>query len=157
MNADGTNPELLAFVGFAPEWLAARNAPPDCSVLTASPDELFPANRRFTTVTISGASDPDGDLTTVEIVSVTQDEPVRGPGDPTRPDARRTESPASIDLRAERSPRGDGRVYRVWVRASDGFSGGTCTAELKVSVPRHRKDRAIESPDSYDSFSRAAR
>ena len=38
-------------------------------------------------------------------------------------------------LRAERSPRGDGRVYRIAFAASDAH-GGECTGAATVAVPR---------------------
>jgi hypothetical protein len=122
------------------------NRPPDCSGVTASPSMLWPANSRLRLVELSGASDPDGDAVSLTITGVTQDEPLRG-----RPDAIATSDPGVIRLRAWRSPRGDGRVYRVAFSASDG--NASCSGTVKVSVPRYRKVAAVDSaPPSYDSF-----
>ena len=42
------------------------NAPPDCSTVVVSPDVLWPPNHKLFVVTISGATDPDGDPPTYE-------------------------------------------------------------------------------------------
>jgi hypothetical protein len=105
-------------------------------------------------VTLSGASDPDGDRVTVAVDGVTQDEPVRSSGDPTSPDARLGSGSDTVSLRAERSPRGDGRVYRIDFTASDN-RGKSCTGAVTVGVARHRSDNAVDSaPPSYHSFAR---
>ena len=64
---------------------------------------------------VSGATDPDGDPVTHTITGVTQDEPLNGQGDgDTSPDARDVPGHADqVNLRAERSGNGDGRVYRT--------------------------------------------
>ena len=89
--------------------------------MRATPASLGAPNHRLLTVTISGASDPDGDTVDLEITGVTQDERLRGPAD-----AVATTQPHRVRLRAERDPKGDGRVYRIAFEASDG-RGGTCT------------------------------
>jgi dipeptidyl aminopeptidase/acylaminoacyl peptidase len=153
MNADGTaltNITNTSEFESQPSWQPLTNAPPDCSSVTAAPDLLFPANRRLVDVTLSGGTDPDGDAITLAVTGVTQDEPVRGRGDTTRPDARLRAD--RLQLRAERNPRGDGRVYVVAFTASDG-DGGDCSGTAEVSVPRQKHKPAVDSaPPSYDSF-----
>lgn len=126
---------------------------PDCSGVTASPDVLLPPARdNFRVVTLSGAVDPDGDPVTFSITSVTQDEPLTSAGDDTTPDARRLPAPDQLELRPERNPMQDGRVYRVRYTVFDG-RGGSCRGLERVNVPRHRDEPAIDSaPPSYDSF-----
>jgi Tol biopolymer transport system component len=153
MNADGTaltnitnTPEFES----QPSWQPLANTPPDCSSVTAAPNLLFPANRHFIDVTLSGGTDPDGDPITFAVSGVTQDEPVKGRGDSTRPDARLRAD--RLELRAERNPHGDGRVYRIAVTVSDGH-GGSCSGTAKVSVPRQKQKHAVDSaPPNYDSF-----
>jgi hypothetical protein len=127
--------------------IASANGPPDCDAVTSDRALLWPANRRFRTVTISGATDPDGDAVTLSITGVTQDEPVGGVRD-----AAPTGEDSSVRLRAERDLARDGRVYRIAFEASDG-QGGSCNGVVKVSVPRRRGVAAVDSaPPSYDSF-----
>jgi hypothetical protein len=135
------------------EDIAVRgNRPPDCSSVAATPNSLLPPNHQFESVSLSAPTDPDGDAVTIAIDGVTQDEPVRTLGDNTTPDARRTAAGDQVELRAERNPRRDGRVYRVAFTASDG-NGGSCSGSVNVSVPRRQADVAVDSsPPSYGSF-----
>jgi Tol biopolymer transport system component len=158
MNADGSElRRLTTSPGFDgnPSWqpIPFPGRPPDCTRVRATPDALLPPARdTFRLVTLSGAVDPDGDPTTFSITRVTQDEPVSGPGDDTTPDARRVQAPDQLELRPERNPQGDGRVYRIRYTVSDG-TGGSCRGIALVVVPRHRDKPAIDSaPPSYDSF-----
>lgn len=110
------------------------NSPPDCSGVAATPDTLSPANHMLRPVTVSGATDPDGDSVTHSVTGVTQDEPLNGAGDGnTSPDASVTGDPATVLLRAERQALGDGRVYRVAYLASDGEASCSGTALVGVS------------------------
>ena len=58
-----------------------------------------------------------------------------------------------VRLRADaRDSGGDGRVYRIAFRATDG-NGGECAGVAQVTVPRHRHRPAVDSaPPSYDSL-----
>jgi len=151
-NIDGTGTAAVA-EGRFPDWARVPpNAPPDCSGVTPDRDLLRPPNHRLRLVTLGGATDPDGDAVEIEITAVTQDEPVRGQGDSTAPDAVTGSVPNEVLLRAERSPRGDGRVYRLSVQGSDG-RGGSCEGELTVEVRRHQGVPAVDSaPPLFDSF-----
>jgi hypothetical protein len=118
--------------------VCAPNRPPDCSGVMADPDLLWPPNHKYRLITVGGATDPDGDPVTLAITGVTQDEPLNGRADGnTSPDARLAADADQAKLRAERSGRKDGRVYRVAVSGSDG-SGGTCTGTALVGVPHDR-------------------
>ena len=88
------------------------NKPPDCSNVVAKPDVLPSMNRRFFPVTVSGATEPDGEPMTTTILSVTQTHPVKGPGDATAPDAQRASDPRQVLLRAEYGPSGRARLPR---------------------------------------------
>ncbi|GLH99380.1 hypothetical protein Pa4123_46560 [Phytohabitans aurantiacus] len=114
--------------------------------MTVSPDSLWPPNHKFVAVTLTGATDPDGDKTTLTITGVTQDEPLDGLGDgDTAPDAAvvagRTDQ---VQLRAERSGTGDGRVYRISFTVSDGKD--RCTGTVYVGVPHDQSgDPAVDT------------
>jgi hypothetical protein len=129
------------------------NRPPDCASVAPSRPVLTTVNRRLVAITLDGATDPDGDAVTLSVDGVTQDEPVVGSGDHTSPDAV-DEGEGELRVRAERNPRGDGRVYRIAFTASDRH-GGSCSGTATVSVPRKRHKPAVDSaPPSYDSFTR---
>jgi hypothetical protein len=135
--------------------------------VTASPSAIEPANAdQMKLITLSGASDPDGDPVSYRIDAVSQDEPVSGAGigDETSPDAQLTAGGSDTNevlVRAERNPFGNGRVYRIAYTVSDG-NGGSCsrTAGLggdtnaKVSVRRKKGQAAVDDGDanSWDSF-----
>lgn len=111
------------------------NTPPDCSKVTGSPASLWPPNHKFRTITLSGASDPDGDPTTLVIDSVTQDEALDGEADGnTSPDAAHVAGRTDqVQVRGERSGIGDGRVYRIGFSVSDGTA--SCMGTAFVGVP----------------------
>ena len=122
---------------------------PSCSGARATPDTLM-KGKGFGEVALDGVSDPDGDPVAIRIDGVTQDEPVTAKTDRTAPDAR--VEGTTVALRAERNPKGDGRIYRVAFTATDG-RGGECAAEVAVAVPRHKHRPAIDSsPPTYDSL-----
>lgn len=130
------------------------NQPPDCSSVAADPSDLGAPNHKLRTVTLAGATDPDGDPLELTVTGVTQDEPVNGKGDgDTGPDALLGPSSDQVQLRAERSAMGDGRVYRIAYTVSDG-QGGECSGTALVGVRRDRSGApAVDSaPASHDSL-----
>jgi uncharacterized repeat protein (TIGR01451 family) len=129
------------------------NHNPICTNLTAGP-ALWPPNHKFVTVTVTGATDPDGNPLTTTITGVTQDEPLLGLGSgDTSPDAAVVTGHADrVQLRAERDGTGDGRVYRLATSVSDGL-GGMCTGVAKVTVPHDQSGApAVDSGIVVDSF-----
>jgi dipeptidyl aminopeptidase/acylaminoacyl peptidase len=154
MNADGS--QQMDLMGpahrfsYQVDWQPI-NRPPECSRVTVSRPVLVTHNRKLVPVTLDGTMDADGDRITIALDGVTQDEPVTSPGDRTSPDAV-DDHDGELRVRAERNPRGDGRVYRIAFTVSDG-RGGSCSGVTAVSVPRKRHSRAVDSaPPSYDSF-----
>jgi len=122
------------------------NTPPDCSAVAASPTMLWPPNNQLRTITLSGATDPDGPVT-LSVTGVTQDEPVGG-----APDAAAGGSTDQVQVRAERDGGGDGRVYRISYTATDA-DGATCSGTVTVSVAHDNSGApAVDSGASYDSF-----
>jgi chitinase len=91
---------------------------------------------------------------TITITSVTQDEPTNGLGDGDTPvDAIITHNTGSDDtllLRAERSGKGDGRVYTVNFKACD--PEGCVSGSVQVMVPHDKRtDPAKNSGQNYNS------
>ncbi|MEX0817458.1 MAG: Calx-beta domain-containing protein [Gaiellales bacterium] len=130
------------------------NSAPDCSGVRPSTTRLWPPNHKFRLVFLSGASDPDDDGVLLAVTGVTQDEPVRDKarGHKAGPDAAWVAgSPHKVKLRAERSARGDGRVYRLAFTATD-EQGAECTGTAPVGVPHDSRRRWVDSGAVFDSF-----
>jgi probable HAF family extracellular repeat protein len=146
--ASGENP-LIATL-----WNGGGDRPPDCSVVSATPNQLWPPNHQLIEVALSGATDADGNTLAVTITGVTQDEPVNGAGDgSTAPDAGFSfaSSADRVQLRKERAGGGDGRVYRIAFTADDG-AGGVCSGVAVVGVPHSKGGTAVDSGGAFNSF-----
>jgi K319-like protein len=138
----------------APVIVTVVNDRPLCELARAVPDLLWPANHRMVPIAITGVTDPDNDTISIQIKGVTQDEPVNGLGDgDTSPDALIGQG--TVQLRAERSGSGNGRVYQIRFSAHDG-RGGQCTGVAQVAVPRSAKpsEYAVDDGQRYDSTQR---
>jgi hypothetical protein len=115
--------------------------PPEISI-SLSRTVLWPPNHAMipitVDVTVEDICDPSP---TVQLVSITSNEPDNGLGDGnTSPDIQDAEfgtDDRSFLLRAERSGRGTGRIYTITYRASDS-SGNWAEASAEVLVPRNR-------------------
>ena len=57
---------------------------------------------------------------------------------------------ASLLLRAERSGKGNGRVYEVAFTATDG-AGGNCEGTVSVCVPHDRRSSCVDDGQDFDS------
>jgi uncharacterized repeat protein (TIGR01451 family) len=128
------------------------NHNPICTKLSAGPP-LWPPNHKLHLVTVTGATDPDGNPLTTTITHVTQDEPLNALGDGnTTPDAFPGPESDQAFIRAERSGTGDGRVYALHVTVTDGL-GGECTGIADVSVPHDQSGApAIDSGQIYTDY-----
>ncbi|MEZ4868247.1 MAG: choice-of-anchor Q domain-containing protein [Caldilineaceae bacterium] len=121
------------------------NAAPDCSAVVATPASLWPPNHKFQPITLSGATDPDGDSLRLTVTGVMQDEPV----DASEADARIMGG--GVEVRAERNGSGNGRVYHIAFTADDGF-GNACSGTVQVGVPHAKNSTAIDDGPLYDSL-----
>jgi hypothetical protein len=112
---------------------------PVFEAIAADPAVLWPPRHQMVSVTIAAtATDSCGDEPDVRILSVSSNEAVDGRGDGcTSPDWEVT-GDLTLDLRAERSGRGRGRVYTVTLVATDD-SGNETTGTVQVVVPKSRK------------------
>jgi len=108
--------------------------PPDIKSVRARPSELWPPNHKMVDVRIEvSVKDICDTKPSCKIVSVTSNEPVTGKGDNTSPDWKIT-GDLTVELRAERSGRGNGRLYWIKVRCTDD-SGNSSTKTATVKVP----------------------
>jgi hypothetical protein len=108
---------------------------PTFKTLTASANSLWPPNHQMVPVSVNvelvDLIDP---APTGRIVSVSSNEPLDGDDDgQTTPDWEIT-GPLTVNLRAERSGTGTGRVYTIVVEARD-VAGNVAVQSVPVSVP----------------------
>ncbi|HEX5218197.1 MAG TPA: CHRD domain-containing protein [Verrucomicrobiae bacterium] len=103
---------------------------------TASPNRIWPPNHKMVEVKLKVTVKDQCGPGTWKIVSVSSNEPVNGLGDgDTGPDWEIVNDHC-VRVRAERSGRGNGRVYTIKVQAQDsaGNSGKICS--VTVVVPK---------------------
>ena len=118
--------------------ITTSNPAPAIGSVSASQTTLLLPLHQLVPVTVNyTATDACGPVTST--LSVTSDEPVTGHGQGvaglTSPDWQVIDA-NHVRLRAERSARGDGRVYTITIRSTDA-AGGASTAQVIVTVPRH--------------------
>jgi hypothetical protein len=113
--------------------------PPELSV-QLSPDTLWAPNHKLNTITATVVAtdicdaDPE-----IRLVSVTSDEPDNGLGDGDTANDIVIVDDFTLQLRAERSGLGDGRVYTVTYEAEDD-SGNVTQEQATVTVPKSSGD-----------------
>ncbi|MFC1978424.1 hypothetical protein ACFLVP_00350 [Chloroflexota bacterium] len=137
------------------EAIYTPNQPPDVSEAYPSTMCIWPPNHKLVDINILGVTDPDGDDVTITITGITSDEPTAYKGSGGRnhvPDAYGIGSDTA-QVRAERSGKGDGRVYVISFTADDG-NGGVSYGSVAVSVPHDKSGKtcpAIDSGQYYDA------
>ncbi len=115
--------------------------PPAISNVTATPDVLWPPNHKMVPVSLDVAvSDVCDGSAACQIVSVNSDEPLNGKGDGNTDTDWQITGDLSVNLRAERAGKGDGRIYTVGVECADG-SGNTAGASVQVAVPHDKRKK----------------
>ena len=103
--------------------------------VVANPDVLWPPNHKMRAVTVAvDVSDACDTSPTCRIVAVASNEDANGTGDGnTEPDWVTT-GDLTLDLRAERSGQGAGRIYTITIECTDS-SGNRSTTDVVVTVP----------------------
>jgi hypothetical protein len=110
--------------------------PPKITGVSANPAVLWPPNHKMVSVAVAAyVSDNCDTAPACKIISVNSNEPENGLGDgDTAPDWQIIPGSLKVNLRAERSGTGSGRVYTITVQCTDA-SGNTSTRAVQVSVP----------------------
>lgn len=112
--------------------------PPSIESLAASPSTLWPPNHKMVSVSVDVSAFDNCDLPVCSITSVNSNEPVNGLGDgDTEPDWEITGN-LTVNLRAERSGTGSGRVYTMNIECTD-ESGNSSVETVEVTVPHDKK------------------
>jgi hypothetical protein len=135
--------------------LAVNNTPPSIT-LNGQNIELWPPNHSYHTITVANlvasATSCDGtvNINSVIIDHVTSDEVENGNGDGnTLNDIVIACNRKSVQLRAERDGSGDGRVYTIYFKVTDGL-GHSTTVSATVMVPKSQNGTpAVDSGPHY--------
>jgi len=114
---------------------AADTTPPVISKLSATPALIWPPNHKMVPVTLDAVATDNVGVTSLKIVSATSNEPDNGLGDGDTPNDVQITGDLTLNLRAERSGTGNGRIYTVTVKALDA-AGNAATKSVTVSVPK---------------------
>jgi len=109
---------------------------PDINMLTASPEVLWPPNHKMREVSITAVANDSCDPGpySCRIISVASNEPVTGKGTGNHAPDWEIIGDLTVNLRAERSGSGTGRIYTVEVACTDASSNESTGAAL-VTVP----------------------
>lgn len=118
--------------------------PPVIKRIVATPRMLWPPNHKMKIVRLTvDAEDRCGKVRS-KIVRVRSNEPVNGNGDGNTAPDWKIRGDLVVSLRAERAGGGSGRIYTIFVRATD-ESGNSTVRRTQVRVPhsrgRHSKHR----------------
>lgn len=119
--------------------------PPSFDAISATPNVLWPPNHNMVPVFLSvSASDNCDQNLSFQIINVSSNEPENGLGDgDTEPDWEIT-GDLTVNLRAERSGKGTGRVYTIMVRCVD-HVGNYSDRQVTVTVPH---DKGIKKKET---------
>ena len=110
------------------------STPPSIAEVTSEPNVLWPPNHKMIPVTVSASVSDICDPSPVcWIASVSSNEHVSGPGNDKAPDWEIT-GDMSLNLRAGRNVKGDGRTYSIEVNCDD-FSENLSSWTTEVRVP----------------------
>jgi hypothetical protein len=112
--------------------------PPSIVSLSANPNSLWPPNHKMVPVTVTAiASDNCTAAPACHIVSVSSNEPENGLGDgDTAPDWKIAGN-LTVNLRAERSGTGSGRIYTITTVCTDASNNNSSSGTVTVKVPHN--------------------
>jgi hypothetical protein len=131
-------------------FVVAANGAPDCGLARPSTARILLPLGQFVPIRILGVADPEGDPVSTTIDSIYQDETVKGGGlGLFCPDAAGLGTDKAW-IRAQRDPKGNGRVYHIRFTTSDD-QGGACQGEVTVCVPIGPKKACGDQGPRFDS------
>ncbi|HEX8619038.1 MAG TPA: FG-GAP-like repeat-containing protein [Thermoanaerobaculia bacterium] len=109
---------------------------PAVTSISATPNTLGAPNHKMVAVRVTIASKDSVDAApAARIISVSSNEPQNGLGDGDTGRDWNITGPLTLELRAERSGNGNGRIYTITVQVTD-RSGNATTATTQVTVRR---------------------
>jgi hypothetical protein len=107
---------------------------------------LWPPNHKMVDIVIEANASDNSGLPITLSASISSNEPVNGTGDGdhspdwTEPAIDQENGIITFQLRAERSGKGDGRVYSIAITAADSSNNST-TANVAIMVPDDKKKK----------------
>jgi hypothetical protein len=110
--------------------------PPTITSVKANPTVLWPPNHKMVRVNLSVVAHDTCSLTTWKIIAVSSNEATNGLGDGDTPNDWEIIGDHGLNLRAERSGKGNGRVYTVTVQAVDTSGNLSTPKTVTVTVPK---------------------
>jgi len=114
---------------------------PVVNSLSANPSVLWAPNHKMEAVTVSvDAADLCDETPVCRIINVTANEPINGVGDGNTEADWEITGDLTVKLRAERSGKGTGRVYTIYVECVDAC-GNSTVATVNVSVSHDQRRR----------------
>ncbi len=128
------------------EWLSTPvleldTTPPTITSASANPQVLWPPNQKMVDVTIvANASDNSGRPVALTAVVSSNEPQDDAAGDWTQPKIDQNTGIISLQLLADRSGKGSGRVYTITITATDS-SGNSSTADVKIIVPHDQSKK----------------
>ena len=120
----------------APFTITVRDTtPPVITSLSTNAPTLWPPNHKMVAVTVSVTTSDAVSGVTTRIISATSNEPDNGLGDGDTAGDTAITGAMTLNLRAERSGKGNGRTYTITVEARDA-AGNASTKTCTVFVPK---------------------
>lgn len=107
---------------------------------------LWPANHKMVDIVIEANASDNIGLPITLSASISSNEPINGTGDGdhspdwTEPVIDQENGIITFQLRAERSGKGDGRVYTITITATDS-SNNSASSNLAITVPHDKKKK----------------
>jgi hypothetical protein len=124
--------------------------PPSITGISATPATLAPPNHKMSNVTVNYTLKDNCGGTVTTSLSVSSNEPQNGTGDgDTSPDWLIVDN-HHVQLRAERSGQGNGRIYTITIKAIDG-AGNQTIKTVAVVVPHNTSAPVTSNSFKVDS------
>jgi hypothetical protein len=108
--------------------------PPVIHSIQATPNNLWPPNHKMIAIHVSADVTDTCGPATWKIISISSNESIAGKGNSKKSSAWKITGDHTLQLRAERNGKGNGRVYTITIQATDA-SGNTSLGTVTVTVP----------------------
>ncbi len=132
---------------------AMDTTPPEIAELSVGSDNLWPPNHKMVDVGLTYSVSDACDQDPIILTQVTSDEPTAtapGAGGARHSSDAEITGDGRVLLRAERSGKGDGRVYVITLTATD-ECGNSASSGVSVKASHNKKKGAVDSGQNYDA------